>query len=171
MIYSSIIQSNLNYCILAWGYNCGRPKILQKKAIRVITNSRYNSHTSPLFKKLDILRLEDMFKINMLKWYYQYINKHLPQYFNDYKILKQQDIHTHNTRNKTDVTQPSTRIQAAKKCLRNHISVVIRATPNNILEKVNTHSYKGFVKYTKNMLLQEYTTECTINDCYICNRQ
>ena len=75
MIYTSIIQSNLNYCILAWGYNCGRLKTLQKKAVRIITNSRYNSHTDPIFKKLEILKLEDMFKINMLKWYYRFNQK------------------------------------------------------------------------------------------------
>ena len=51
MIYTSIIQSNLNYCILAWGYNCGRLKTLQKKALRTITHSRYNSHTDPIKKK------------------------------------------------------------------------------------------------------------------------
>ena len=31
-IYSSLIQSNLNYALLAWGFNCGRLKNLQKKS-------------------------------------------------------------------------------------------------------------------------------------------
>ena len=65
IIYFSLIQSNMNYALLAWGFNCGRLKTLQKKAIRIICNSKYNSHTEPLMKKLEILKLEDMFKLNM----------------------------------------------------------------------------------------------------------
>ena len=170
MIYNSIVQSNLNYCILAWGYNCGRLKILQRKAIRIITNSKYNAHTSPLFKELSLLKLEDMFKMNMLKWYHKYVNKRLPNYFKDYKIQTQEEIHDHNTRNKSDVTRPLSRIHAARKCLRNHISVIIRATPPNILNKTGTHSFQGFSKYAKDRIIENYQEECVIENCYICNR-
>ena len=65
-IYCSIIQSNLNYSILAWGYDCDRLIKLQKKVIRIITSSRYNAHTQPLFKSLGLLTLEDMLKQNSL---------------------------------------------------------------------------------------------------------
>ena len=84
-IYVSLVQSKMNYALLAWGYNCGRLKKLQKKAIRIITNSKYLHHTTPLFKKLNLLKLEDMFKVNMLKWYYRHHNKQLPSYFLNFK--------------------------------------------------------------------------------------
>ena len=106
----------------------------------------------------------------MLKWYHKYINNRLPHYFKSFKIQRQDEIHNHDTRNKTDVTRPLTRIQAAKKCLRNHISVIIRATPSNILEKTVTHSFQGFSKYAKDRIIEEYQEECLINQCYICNR-
>ena len=170
IIYKSIIQSNLNYCILAWGYNCGRLKTLQKKAIRIITNSKYNSHTTPLFKDLAILKIEDMFKLNMLKWYYLYENKKLPHYFMNFNVRKQHNIHNHNTRNRNDVTKPRTRIQAAKKSLRNHIPTIIGATSKEILDKIQTHSYHGFACYSKIKLLQEYSINCIIENCYICDR-
>ena len=170
MIYNSIVQSNLNYCILAWGYNCGRLKILQRKAIRIITNSKYNAHTSPLFKKLSLLKLEDMFKMNMLKWYHKYVNNKLPHYFKGYRIQTQEEIHNHDTRNKSDVTRPLSRIQAARKCLRNHISVIIRATTPNILDKTKTHSFQGFSRYARDRIIEEYQEECVIENCYICNR-
>ena len=170
MIYNSIVQSNLNYCILAWGYNCGRLKVLQRKAIRTITNSKYNAHTSPLFKKLSLLKLEDMFKINMLKWYHKYVNGKLPHYFKGYKIQTQEEIHNHDTRNKSEVTRPLSRIQAARKCLRNHISVIIRATTPNVLDKTKTHSFQGFGRYAKDRIIEQYQEECVIENCYICNR-
>ena len=170
MIYTSIIQSNLNYCILAWGYNCGRLKKLQKRAIRLITDSPYNSHTSPIFKQLNILQLEDMFKVNMLKWYYQFKNKKLPFYFNSFEFPTHENIHNYNTRNRRNVVNPLSRIQASKKCLRNHIHVVLKLFSIIVLEKVDTHSKKGFITYAKNHLISNYQIDCNIENCYICNR-
>ena len=83
LIYFSLIQSSLNYSLMSWGFNCGRLKTLQKKAIRAICNSKYNAHTEPLMKNLKILKLEDMFKINMLKWYYRFKKQQLPDFFAD----------------------------------------------------------------------------------------
>ena len=123
MIYTSIIQSNLNYCILAWGYNCGRLKKLQKRAIRLITDSPYNSHTEPIFKQLNILQLEDMFKVNMLKWYYQFKNKKLPFYFNSFEFPTHENIHNYNTRNRRNVV--SVVIQII------NTAVVVNANNNN----------------------------------------
>ena len=36
---------------------------------------KYNSHTEPLFKKLHMLKVEDIFKLNQLKFFYKFINK------------------------------------------------------------------------------------------------
>ena len=41
-----------SYVINGWGFNCTRIKTLQKKAVRVIYNSKYNAHTSNIFKQL-----------------------------------------------------------------------------------------------------------------------
>ena len=51
LIYSSLINSHLNYGILCWGSNANAVEILQKKAIRALTISKYNAHTQPLLKK------------------------------------------------------------------------------------------------------------------------
>ena len=168
-IYFSLVHSNINYSLLAWGFNCGRLKTLQKKAIRIITNSKYNAHTEPLMKTLEILKLEDLFKLNILKWYYRFINLKLPAYFLKYQIRLQADIHSHDTRFNTTATQPVPRIHAARYCLRNHVSVVLNSIPNNVLEKVRSHSYKGFSSYAKGYLLSTYSLECNIENCYICS--
>ena len=158
----------MNYALLAWGFNCGRLKILQKKAIRIICNSKYNAHTEPLMKKLEILKLEDMFKLNMLKWYHRYIQKQLPEYFLHYIISHQYEIHHHNTRYKSMISQPKTRIYAARRCLRNHVSVIINSMPKTVIEKVYTHSYKGFALYAKKTIISTYSLDCIKEDCYIC---
>ena len=167
-IYVSLVQSKMNYALLAWGYNCGRLKKLQKKAIRIITNSKYLHHTTPLFKKLNLLKLEDMFKVNMLKWYYRYQNKQLPSYFLKFNINAQQDIHNINTRNKSHIAPPVPRMHCVRKCLRNSISTVINITPNNVLDKINTHSFSGFSDYAKKQIIMNYEEVCQREDCYSC---
>ena len=51
-IYNSLILSHINYGIHLWGNTnyLHRLEILQKSAIRLITNSNYIAHTEPLFK-------------------------------------------------------------------------------------------------------------------------
>ena len=55
------IYCHFNYGILAWGNDCQRITTLQNKCIRTITNSTYNDHTDPLFSKLKLLKLTDIF--------------------------------------------------------------------------------------------------------------
>ena len=63
-----MINSNLNYGILVWGFSCQRLIKLQKKAIRIVSRSKYNAHTGYIFKTVDILTL---FNLNDLKFYYK----------------------------------------------------------------------------------------------------
>ena len=55
ILYSSLILPHLQYSILAWGFKMGRLEKLQKRAVRIISCSKYNSHTDPLFKNLNLL--------------------------------------------------------------------------------------------------------------------
>ena len=64
---------------------------MQKRIIRIITCSKYNVHTSPLFKSLRILTLDDMSGLNTLKFYYKYLDNELPTYFYSLKRI-QKDI-------------------------------------------------------------------------------
>ena len=50
LLYNSLIVPHINYCIMVWGFQTNRIIKLQKKALRIITLSNYNSHTEPLHK-------------------------------------------------------------------------------------------------------------------------
>ena len=56
-LYTSLIASYLNYGLLLWGVESHKVEIMQKKAIRLVTNSSYFAHTTPLFIKLNILKV------------------------------------------------------------------------------------------------------------------
>ena len=45
IIYNSLILPHLQYSILAWGFYADRLFKLQKRAMRIITNSKYHAHT------------------------------------------------------------------------------------------------------------------------------
>ena len=84
-LFHSFINSHLLYCLPIW--SCGLESsldpliILQKKAIRIITNSRYSSHTAPLFKKLQILPLKELTIYTKLTLMYDFIRWKLPYSF------------------------------------------------------------------------------------------
>ena len=170
-IYCSIIQSNLSYSILAWGYDCGRLVKLQKKAIRIITCSRYNSHTEPLFKSLKLLKLDHMLKQSTLNFCFKLNNSKLPIYFRSYNYRNQYERHGRDTRYNYLIPTNLTVTSRGQKCLRNNIPWVINSTPSLILDKMSTHSYNGFKQYTKNYYIDQYSSICNIPDCYSCEQE
>ena len=54
---------------------------LQKRAMRYIHNSTYNSHTEPLFKLSNIMKLEDVYNYQMALFMYDLSHKKLPLSF------------------------------------------------------------------------------------------
>ena len=55
IIYNSLLLSHISYGTTSWGFNmCTRISKLQKKVIRFLTNSKFNSHTAPLFRQLGL---------------------------------------------------------------------------------------------------------------------
>ncbi len=57
LIYNSLVLSHLNFGILLWGFKC------DKKIVRILSLSKYNAHTAPLFKILKLLKVNDIFKL------------------------------------------------------------------------------------------------------------
>ena len=96
-LYNTIILPKFHYCILSWGFRMGRLKLLHKRAVRVMSGSRYNAHTDPLFKKLHLVKLSDLFTLNVYKMYYKLRHVSLPtNVANMFKDFSR--IHEHETR-------------------------------------------------------------------------
>ena len=68
------------------------------KAVRIITNTNYLAHSEPIFKTLNLLKLEDILKVNILKFYYQHENKNLAIYFQNIEYNPSITSHHYNTR-------------------------------------------------------------------------
>ena len=66
-LYFSLVHSYLNYGTCVWGnaneIHLNKIRIIQKKVVRIIANAEYNAHSSPLFKELNILKFDDILKM------------------------------------------------------------------------------------------------------------
>ena len=83
IFYYSHFYSHLTYGIGIWGSMAKQKKlnaiyILQKKIIRVIVNAKYNAHSDPLFKQMNILPLEHVIELELLKFAYKLKHSLLP---------------------------------------------------------------------------------------------
>ena len=86
-LYYSLIHCHLIYGIQVW--SCSSPSNIthlfrkQKAAIRTISDSRYNSHTEPIFKSLNILPLPSLCKFFTLQFMQRYVQGFLTLSFNE----------------------------------------------------------------------------------------
>ena len=170
ILYCSMVNSHLNYAILGWGFACSRLKKMQKRIIRIITCGKYNAHTSPLFKSLRILTLNDMLRLNTLKFYYRYLHNALPPYFYSFNIREQGYRHIYDTRNSGHLRVEMTRTEYADKRLRIYLPKLVNDTPTDIWRWSPPPLSSGFHKNVKHYLIEQYTIVCSIPDCYICQR-
>jgi len=59
-----------------------KPK--QRKTIRLITFSNFDTHTSPLFAKFNLLKLQDYIKLQTLLFMHQFNTGKLPKIFDSF---------------------------------------------------------------------------------------
>ena len=97
-----MILAYLYYCNLAWGdtykSNLQRIVILQKRALKIVSNSTYVAQTSPIFKELKLLKFHDIHLFQLGIFMFSFKNSTLPSKFNNFFLLNSQ-IHNYNTRN------------------------------------------------------------------------
>ena len=154
--------------ITNWGFEWDRISKLQKRALRIMKNSRYNAHTEPLFKQLHLLKVKDIFEIQCLKFWYKYVNNKLPHYFRSMFTYNHQ-LHEIETRNHDRLHLYPTRTSGARNVLRHHIPELLNKFPPHLVERFKTHSSYSVSHHIKCYLIDLYSYDCDEIDCYICN--
>ena len=178
-LYHTLIISQINYGMLLWGSDIRSVEKYQKKAIRNITNSHILAHTEPLLKDLGLLKVGDIFKLRLLKFYYKLMNNELPSYFVTYVpiITNETYILNHDYALRTGA-RPAIRtprihhVFAESTVLYKLIKLLnsLYLHEPNIMSAIQngTHSYTGICFYAKQIFLQQYTYTCNILNCYTC---
>ena len=115
-IYYSLVYSHLSYGIEVWGSasksNLNKLNILQHKAVRIISGVQYFQvygqepgplpSSEPLYKNLEILKLDDIFKLNIAKFVYSTLTFQSPINFHEW-FSYDHEIHNHSTRSGAEI--------------------------------------------------------------------
>ena len=158
-VYFSLIYSHLQYCISSWGLahaNAHSPlEKLHKRIIRNITNSSYLEHTTPLFFKLNLLKIHDICNLEIAKNMFQIKNKmtlHDSQIF----CLATQ-MHEHHTRlsSKNNYFIPRKRTDFGKKSF----SFVGPKVWQNVPNELKVLNFSQFKRKLKFHFISKYTLD------------
>ena len=87
----------INYSLLAWGTKCQKIELLQKKAVRDVHSKSPIAHTTPIFKKMNHLRVSDLYTCNLLKMYYKLYRNMFLVYFESF--IPENGDYRHHLRN------------------------------------------------------------------------
>ena len=83
ILYFMMIQPYLTYCNIVWGEASqlvlNGLKCLQKRAVHLITHSQYRAPTSPIFKDICVLKIEDLHSLHLALFVYKVQNNLVPQ--------------------------------------------------------------------------------------------
>ena len=140
LMYSSLILSHLQFVITSWGFEGERLSKLQKRAIRIMTNSKYNAHTDPLFKILKLLKTKDIYDVQCMKFRYKFVNNNIPTYFTS-MFRYNHELYDIQTRSHECLHLYPFRTSNAHNALRHRIPELSCKFPTAVLENARTQHY------------------------------
>ena len=146
MLYNSLILPHLNYGIECWyatpNFALNKLEILQKKAIRAIFNLPYNSHTNDIFKENSLLKLHDIYKLNLACHTYNVVNS--PEnYDNSLHPRTVSSIHSYNTRNRNNISVPRCNLTTSQSSFRFQSAKEWNSIPEQIKSLESHASFKN----------------------------
>ena len=120
-LYCTLVLPYINYGVLAWG-NTSKSHLekvfkLQKKALRIISNSPYLCHSAPIFKNYNVLNVYDTYNLELSTFMYKHFYDQLPKAFNNY-FIRQPTDHRYHTRNTNDYKICLTKTKFVSKTMR-----------------------------------------------------
>ena len=153
-LYFALVHSHLTYGIHVWGNSVNiKKKSLQKRAIRTINKVWYRSHTEPLFKSNQILKLEDMYIMQTSLFVYDLNNDLLPKSLK--KLLSQNCLARHGiiTRQNNLIPQSRPRTTFSSKLPKHNFTRIWNKTGSTLAHGKNRLTFKRLLK---NSYLEAY---------------
>ena len=149
-LYFTMILPHIMYCNIVWGncsnYLLNRIHILQKRAIRIITNSHHQAHTDPLFKKMKLLSVYDINKFVTCTFMYSYNKDILPKFL-DNCFTKNNSRNTHSTRQSKHLHIPNYTYKFSRSSIMYAGPLLWNALPQCITCTTTLSSFKSKYKH------------------------
>ena len=149
MLYNSLILSHLSYCNIAWG-NCNKTKLnvlllLQKKALRICTQSHFLANSDPIFHRLKTLKINDIHTLQTAIFMFKFSKNILPPAFQNL-FTYNTDIHSYPTRHSSDLHLSNPKILIAHRSTRHYGPDIWNSLPDNIKHSASLYSFKALLK-------------------------
>ena len=157
ILYFSLVHTHLLYAIPVWASTytyLSKLKRLQNKAVRIISRISIKDKITPNYHRLEILKLDDLYTLEIAKLMYQFTQNKLPDTFDHY-FTYSSDVSKHYTRHVSQEDHiflnrfATSRTQHTIK----YIGVKIW---NNIPNEIKKLSYTKFILSYKKFLLSKY---------------
>ena len=158
-LYCTLIHSHMTYGIQAWGNanSIAKPFVLQKRAIRIINNNKYRTHTEPLFKSENILKITDLYKLHVSLFMFDLQKEALTLTFKTY--LQQRNAINHrqmHTRQHDLILNERPRTNFSAKLPRHNFTNIWNGISSTIRKATHRHKFKS-------LLRQHYLDQYTSN--------
>ena len=169
-LYYALIHPHLLYCCTVYGFtrqsNIRKLFIKQKQAVRVITKSRYNAHTEPLFYMLEILPLEDLITHQKLTFMHSIAHKYSAVEFVNFFPNLFVELRRQGLRNDCDFFVPRTNSTFITKMPFINFPLTWNALDSSFKSISSRNSFKSV---TKMSLLDNYANfRCNKPVCVSC---
>ena len=168
--HNSLILPHLQYCVLSWSFQSDKTIYTTKRAVRIITCSKYNAHIEPLLETLKML--EDIMKTKHWNYIIDTNEMNFPMNFKNILIQRSlfQKLLIHMI---LDINLFYINYQQSSGwlCIRHYIPELLTKTPKCIIiEKLDTRSFSGVSNHMRNHYIQSCNENCLIENCYICQK-
>ena len=104
MIYFSLVYSHLQYAIGVWGSatttSQHRLNTIHNRIIKIMSWSSYRSHVTPIYGHLRLLKLADIYQLEIAKLMHSFHSGRMPNTF-DHLFTTVSSVHSHHTRSST----------------------------------------------------------------------
>lgn len=145
ILYYSLIYPYLNYCNLTWGSAMKTYTnslfIQQKRAVRIISGAGHRDHTDPLFQNLSLLKLDNIHKLESLKFVRSQLN--VPTVINFDRVST---VHHQNLRSQHLLRVPQPRSEASKRFVVYSGCLTWNSLPQELKSLENSSTFKINVK-------------------------
>ena len=146
-LYHCLVLLYFSYGIEAWyaapPTTTNRIAVIQKKVVRAINGLPYNAHTNDYFKSMRILKLNDIFNLQLAKFMFTNLEN-----FN-----LNSNLHYHDTRSRNNLAIPRYNLTHTQMFCKYRGIELWNNLPNNITQSLTD---KQFATRLRSYLIEKY---------------
>jgi len=159
-LYYALIHSHLLYGLIIWGLTfpsyIKRLTKFQNKAVKLIGGGNFCDSPMPFYFNLNILKFQDLYKIEVAKFVHRFLQNTLPSSFSDYFTPTIQSTRrlTQSTSNNSNLYVPKYRNNRLRRSIKYQGVKVWNSISPEILKLPTKSFIQKLIKY----YLQSYET-------------